>query len=113
MKDRENEFAEKEEKMNNVVDEIIKKKSAVDNLKTNLHKEIKKMKENAAEYPKKLLQQLDKQKIELTEFKDELEKKERSNLVHERELEIKSRKVQAKEKELKESDKKYKETEDC
>jgi hypothetical protein len=49
MKDRENEFTEKEEKMNTVVDEIIKKKSAVESLKNNLHKEIEKMKENAAE----------------------------------------------------------------
>jgi hypothetical protein len=49
MKDRENEIVEKEEKMNNVVDEINKKKSAVDNLKNNLHKEIEKMKETASE----------------------------------------------------------------
>lgn len=45
--------------MDEVVNEVLKKKNAVDDLKNNLHKEIEKMKNQASEYPNKLLKKLE------------------------------------------------------
>lgn len=112
LKLREISLNEKEIQLNTLVENNSIKQNEITNFENIMHNKIEKMKQDATEYPKKLLKKIENQKVELNQVKQDLDKKEKKILKQERELDLKQKKIINKEKELKEQEKVLKDEEE-